>query len=395
MVMNILMINYEYPPIGGGGGVINKILAEELSDRNHITIITSKFANQRAYEICDNIEIFRVPVIFRNNQNAATILSMLSFFPTSLWRGNRLLKTRRFDIIHSWFAIPSAPSGYFLARKFRLPHVLSLLGGDIYDPSKRLSPHRTPLLHGTVKKMVQGSDVVIGMSSDIITRAHRHFRITRDITLIPHSITRPVFTPRTRAELGYAPEDILLVTVGRLVPRKAVQDLMVVVRALRNPNVKLLIVGDGPERPALEAKAVALQVAEQVHFLGNVSEDLKYQLLNVSDVYVSTTQHEGFGLVFLEAMATGLPVVSYDNGGQVDFLINGKTGFLVALNDLDSFIKNTEILCNNKEKRNKVGDFNIEYIEQYFVENCANKYQEIYENITQNVPYREEVLITR
>jgi glycosyltransferase involved in cell wall biosynthesis len=388
------MFNYEYPPLGGGGGVINKLLAEALSAENNITLVTSRFLDQQAYEICNGVEIFRVPVCFRNNQNAATILSMLSFFPSSLWTGHRLLKTRRFDLIHSLFAIPSAPSGFLLARKYRIPHVLSLLGGDVYDPSKRLSPHRTPLLHTVVERIVNGSDIVIGMSSDIVARAHTYYDITREIVLIPHSIARPVFAPKTRQELGYAPEEIILVTVGRLIPRKAIQDLLLVVRALHDPRIKLLIVGDGPERRTLEACAKAMQVSEQVRFLGNVSGETKYQLLNIADIYVSSTQHEGFGLVFLEAMASGLPIVSYDNGGHVDFLINYKTGFLVKLNDTSSLTEHIRELCGNADLRRNMGEFNKRYVEDYYVENCAKKYQELYDGISRNVSSKKDVLMT-
>jgi glycosyltransferase involved in cell wall biosynthesis len=392
--MNILMINYEYPPLGGGGGVINKLVAEELTKRNSITLITSKFADQKPHEVCNGVEIFRVPVLCRHNQNAATILSMLSFLPTSFWTGRRLLQTRRFDLVHSLFAVPSAPSGFLLAKTFRLPHVLSLLGGDIYDPSKRLSPHCTPLLHATVQKMVNGSDAVTGMSADIIERAQAYYNITRDITLIPHSITRPAFTPKTRVELGYAPEEILLVTVGRLVPRKAVQDLLAVLCNVHNTQVKLLVIGDGPERPTLEAIAQAMHVAEQVDFLGNVSDETKYQVLNIADIYVSTTQHEGFGLVFLEAMATGLPIISYNNGGHIDFLNDYKTGFMVNLNDKEEFNKRAKELCEDTNLRHRMGNFNKERVKDFYIEKCAEKYEDLYEKALEGSSHQPVVLVS-
>src|SRR5688500_16440383 len=116
--MNVLMLNYEYPPLGGGGGVFNQQLAEELSQQNQITLITSRFGAQPSYEIQRGVEIFRVPVLLRRNPNSATLLSMFSFFPTSLRTGYRLLHTRPFDLIHSMFAIPSAPSGFLLAKRF-------------------------------------------------------------------------------------------------------------------------------------------------------------------------------------------------------------------------------------------------------------------------------------
>jgi glycosyltransferase involved in cell wall biosynthesis len=377
--MNVLMLNYEYPPLGGGGGVVNQQLAEELSQNNQVTLITSQFGDQPSHEIRGGVEIFRVPVLLRRNPNAATLLSMFSFFPTSLRTGYTLLHTRPFDLVHSMFAIPSAPSGFLLAKRFRLPHVLSILGGDVYDPSKRLSPHRAPLLHATVKKLLADSDRVIAMSSDIVARAVTHYGVTRQIDMIPHGIRPPLFAPKTRADLGYHRDAILLTTVGRLIPRKAVHELLAIVREVANPKVHLVIIGDGPERPKLEALAKGWQVAERVHFLGNVSDEAKFQVLNIADIYLSSTQHEGFGLVFLEAMAVGLPIVSYDNGGQVDFLVDDKTGFLVKLGDHQTLVQRTQTLIDNGALRQRIGQFNRRHVEDYYIATCGRKYQVLYD----------------
>ncbi len=384
--MKILMLNYEYPPLGGGGGVINKLLAEELSKHHALTLITSQFGQLPAYETLHNVEIYRVPVFMRGNQNWASLPSMLSFFPMSLRTGWRLLRQGSFDLIHSMFAIPSAPSGYLLAKRYRRPHVLSLLGGDIYDPSKTLSPHRTPILHATVKQMINRSDAVIGMSTDVVQRAVEYYDVRRPIKIIPHAIKRPQFMPKTRGTLGFKSSDTLLVTVGRLVPRKAVHELIKTVRDLQNPSIQLLVVGDGPERPNLEKCAVAFDVISQVHFLGNVNDEVKFQLLNIADLYVSSTQHEGFGLVFLEAMAVGLPIVCYDNGGQVDFLRDEQTGFLVKLGNHPLLTQRIQILCDQVELRQQMGEWNQQHVEHFYIESCAQHYQRVYESLVRPSP---------
>jgi glycosyltransferase involved in cell wall biosynthesis len=376
--MNILMMNYEYPPLGGGGGVFNKHLAEELTGSNNITIITSQFSSEHRHEIINNIEVIRVPVLARKNQNAASIISMLSYFPSSWWAGYQLLKKRRFDIVHSMFAIPSAPSGLLLAKKFHMPHVLSLLGGDIYDPSKSLSPHKTPLLHYTVSKMLNDSDRVVALSSDIKVRATQHYNVSKEIDVIHLGIPKPIFTKKTRNDLNFKPDDILLVTVGRLIPRKALQDLINVVKILDNPAMKLIVIGDGPEKTRLEKFAKSLGIREKILFQGHVSDNEKFQLINISDIYVSSSQHEGFGIVFLEAMMSGLPVVCYDNGGQSDFLIDQKTGFLVNQGDTKLLVKRLNELSENPNLRKQMHQFNSHYIENHHIATCANRYQSLY-----------------
>jgi glycosyltransferase involved in cell wall biosynthesis len=379
--MNILMMNYEYPPLGGGGGVFNKQLAEELSTNNNVTVITSRFHEQKPYEIQNNVEIIRVPVLHRNDQSAASVLSMLSYFPSSLFEGYKVLKKRPFDLVHSIFAIPSAPSGLALARKFSIPHVLSILGGDIYDPSKNLSPHDTPLLRHTVKKMLHESDEVVSLSSDIKERACEHYEVSRNIHVIHLGIPKPSFSKKTKSSFHLKDDDVLLITIGRLVRRKALQDLIKVIHYLEKPNVKLIVVGDGPEKPKLETLTSSLNLTDRVLFFGYLTDEEKFQLLDISDIYVSSSLHEGFGIVFLEAMASGLPVVCYDNGGQTDFLIDEKTGFLVNLGNLELLTERIGELCTSAAYRKKMGSFNLQHVRQFYIDSCCEQYQTIYQTV--------------
>ena len=94
------------------------------------------------------------------------------------------------------------------------------------------------------------------------------------------------------------------------------------------PALHLVIVGTGPEFERLKGVTVRAGLANRL-FTGSVSEERKWQILHSADIYASTTMHEGFGLVYLEAMAAGLPVITCDRGGQVDFLRDGETGFLI------------------------------------------------------------------
>jgi len=341
------------------------------------------------------VKILRVPVLFRRNQSAASLVSMLSFFPSSLKAGCSLLRTRGVDLIHSMFAVPSAPSGLLTSRMFGLPHVVSILGGDVYDPTKRLSPHRIGPLRVVVKNVLEKSNQVIGMSSDIVQRARQYYKITRDITVIPHAIKKPVFETVSRAQLGFSQNEVLLVTIGRLVPRKRVPDLFQALSRI-DRKARLVIVGDGPERQKLEGLSASLGVSERVTFMGYVDERTKLRALRAADLYVATPQHEGFGLVFLEAMAAGLPIVSYNNGGQVDFLEEGKTGYLVDVGDTDTLARRIGQLCEDRQTRKSMGEFNLQAVQKYLIENCADRYEAVYESVVSQpaagVTYQPDVV---
>jgi glycosyltransferase involved in cell wall biosynthesis len=372
----ILIVTYEYPPLGGGGGVIFRDLAEELARSLEVTVLTSGRPGLAPRERRGNLEVVRTRVAMRKADSTASHASMLSFFPSSMYAGLRLLRERRFDLVHTSFAIPSGPSGLLLARLFRLPHVLSLHGGDVYDPSKALSPHRTPLLKQTVRRVIHGSDRVVAQSSDTRDRACSIYG-DRQVDCVPLAVRRPSFDRLPRAALGLDLEEdhFVLVTVGRLIPRKGLDQLIEIVSQLDAPRVRLVVVGEGPEREALEAKA--RDAGDAVRFTGFVSQERKWQILAASDLYVSTSLHEGFGLVFLEAMEVGLPVVCYDRGGQVDF-VSDEVGRLVPIGEAKQFRDEIRSLASNPELRARLGEAGKLVAADYSIQRYAERYREIY-----------------
>jgi glycosyltransferase involved in cell wall biosynthesis len=152
---------------------------------------------------------------------------------------------------------------------------------------------------------------------------------------------------------------------------------------LGGARATLLLLGDGPLAPELRSRAARLGLGGRVRFAGLVAETVKFELLAAADVYVSTSQHEGFGLVFLEAMASGLPIVCYDRGGHTDFLADGETGGVVPLNALDAFVASCKALIESPERRAAVGRANRARAEVFFIDRCAERYEELFESVIQ------------
>jgi glycosyltransferase involved in cell wall biosynthesis len=206
------------------------------------------------------------------------------------------------------------------------------------------------------------------------------YGVRRDVGLIPLGIERPPRVPHaSRAQFGIPNDAFVLVTIGRLVARKATTRLIDTFAATSLRDAHLLIVGDGPDRDAIVQRAAERGIANRVHLLGQVSDAEKHAALAVADAFVTTSQHEGFGLVFLEAMAFGLPIVCYDRGGQTDFLATGETGFVVHLNDEPAFTAALLELHDDAESRRALGARNRERVEQYFIDTCARRYEEVFE----------------
>jgi len=386
--MRILTINYEYPPLGGGGGTFTRDVLEEISKKGHeITVLTTHHKSLLKKETVNGVKIIRVPVFFRTKLEVANILSMLSYFPSSLLKALFSLRRREIDIINTHFAVPSGPTGFVLSKLWGIPNVLTLHGGDIYDPCKKLSPHKNFPLLKTVQYVLRTADLVVAQSSDTKNNAYQYYKVNRSIDTIPLGIKKPDFSRKSRTDFNLEPGMPVFCTIGRLIKRKNIDDVLQVLSQLKNQHsFQFLIIGEGPERSHLEALTQQLGLNNNVRFYGNVTDEVKFQLLDLSDYYLSTALHEGFGLVFLEAMSLGLPVICYNRGGQTDFLVNEKSGFLIEVGDRKSFHQKITYLIQNDETRRRMSEHNKETVKDYYIEACAEQYLNLFKKALEKKP---------
>jgi len=378
VILRILFCNFEYPPLGGGGGVINALLAEELAKKHDVTVLTSRCMGLPEESTENGVRIIRLAVMLRKQQSAASLVSLLSYVVNGLIQSGRLSQKHAFDVINTHFVLPTGPVGQRLATIAGIPNVLSLHGGDLYDPSKFLSPHRHLIFRVMVRRLLQQATTVVAQSSNTIQNAHKYFIKDLPVELIPLGISRPRSVKGNRNNYNLADDEIVLITVGRLVARKGLQQLIDIFSKLENERVRLVIIGSGPEEHVLKNIANEHNVRSRIIFSGQIDEQEKLELLDIADIYVSTSQHEGFGLVFLEGMAAGLPVVCYDHGGQTDFLEDGATGFIVKLNDTDEFRTRLTRLIDDSRMRDRMSTENLRRVEEYYIENCAQKYEDLF-----------------
>jgi glycosyltransferase involved in cell wall biosynthesis len=349
------------------------LLAEELAQRHTVTVLTSQGPGLAREETRNGVRIVRVPV-GRKHRATASLPSMFGYMLRGRRVGRQLVATERYDVINTHFVLPSGPVGDALAR-CGIPNVLSVHGGDLYDPSKWTSPHRHPALRWWVRALLERADAVIAQSSDTLGNARQFYSPQLQAEVIPLGIKRPPTVAAPRQSYGFRDDDVVLITVGRLVARKAIDQVIAAIAAPELAKAHLLVIGDGPLEPELRAQAAQLGVDHRVRFLGHVSEIEKYRLLCMADIFVSTSQHEGFGLVFLEAMACRLAIVCYDRGGHTDFLESGVTGDVVRLNDRAAFARACHRLVLDRSAREQAGAENLRRVQQYLIDRCAERYE--------------------
>ncbi len=370
----VLILNYEYPPLGGGGGRVSHSLARGFVGRGMaVDVVTSRYGDLASRETMDGVRVYRVPILGRREQQTATFVSMFSYLAPALVAAAHLCRHRRYDFINTHFVLPTGPLGVVLAALFRRPNVLSIHGGDIYDPSKKSSPHRSALFRLMVRFLLNRSDRIVAQSNNTRENAVRFYHPARPIAVIPLPYEPFSFTPVSREALGLRKDRKYLVSVGRLVKRKGFEYL---IRALENleEDVEVLIIGDGREHHALVELTEGLGLQRRVHFLGQVSEREKFRFLACADVYVLSSLHEGFGIVLQEAMQVGLPVVATNHGGQVDLIGDGLNGILVAPRDAGAIAKAAARLLENHDLRERMGARNRADIRKYSIDVIVDRY---------------------
>lgn len=396
--MKILIFNFEYPPLGGGGGIATKYIAEELALSHQVHVITSRPSRKlkdwnegkpSSAPVVNGVYVHRVPVWGRTSLAVASLLSMITFVPSAWWKARKLVKEYQFDVINAQFVIPSGVPAGWIARHYHIPMVLSFIGGDLFDPTKGVSPHRHWLLRNIIRGIANQAAVCTAISHDTKRRAVDMHKVTKEIIVINLGILAKAHTgQKKRAELGLPDGVPLFVSLGRLIPRKGYGYLLEALAKTKTGH--LAIMGDGPLLGELKKKAYELGVSDRTHWLGYVSEEDKVNVLDVADGFISASEHEGFGIVFLEAMESGLPIIATWEGGQTDFLVQERNALLVAPKNGLALAEAMSRLMNERALGRKMGEINKQAVKGFYWPKVGQRYEEVLQKCSQ-----ERRLLTR
>jgi glycosyltransferase involved in cell wall biosynthesis len=375
------MLMLQFYPLTGGYETQSLLIARELVRRRvPVQVVTRRFAKLRRHEVYCDIPVHRVRAVGDGHLGAVTYM-IASFVSLARIRG-------RVSVLFS-NRLSSGIAASIIGRILGKPVLCRLTSGDEVERARLLTTWygRVKLfcLRGGVDCFVALTQKIENDLKAVGIPAERIVRISNGVELVPRRYDREAIC----RELDLEPRARVVVFVGRLAPEKGVDLLLrawpgVVAAA---PDARLLVVGDGAERPILEAAARQLGITGSVRFVGSQTDVFRFHA--VSDVFVLPSRREGISNALLEALSLGLPAVVGDDrfGGNRELVGDGQNGFVVPREDVPALRDALLRLIGDADLRTRMGQCARERVARTAaIERIAERYAEVCERLTRGLP---------
>jgi len=366
-------------PTFGGSGIVATELGKALADKGHEVHFIAYRQPVRLSQEMNNVVFHEVRV---------ADYPLFEYPPYELSLACKLfdvVKYEKLDLLHVHYAIPHAYVAYLTKQMLAeegitIPVVTTLHGTDITLVGK------SPALSPAVSFSINHSDVVTAVSDSLKEETLDFFSIRKEIKVIPNFIDFDLHDYNFDKDLHFhfAPNgEKILVHISNFRPVKRVPDVIRIFAKVREQMpVKLLMVGDGPEREIAEYLCRDLGYCDDVKFLGKTKDVSR--ILAISDLFVLPSEKESFGLVALEAMAAGVPVVSSDTGGLANVNINGETGYTSSVGNVEKMAKDAIFLLSDEVAYRKFSERAYEVAKRYDISKVLPLYEAAYKEALGN-----------
>ncbi len=351
--MRILMLNNEFPPLGGGTGTVNRALLTRWARVPNLEIDLVTSAVGRAYQqekFAERVHLHFVPV---NNQNLhhSSNRELLRYAARALPYALELHRAKKYDFVFAWSAVPAGAVALALKKIAGLPYLVRVCGPDIPGFEERYSSLYL-LLSPMIRATWRGATHVIAKCDDEAKMIQR-VDVRVPVSIVANGVDTDAFTVANIPDGGV----LRLLCVARLIERKGQHHLIQAVRRLREEgmDVTLDLVGTGDAQSANEQLARALEVAERVKFVGYVPREKIAQQYANAHVFVLASYNEGMSVATLEAMAAGLPLVVTRTPGTKELVQENGNGLLFDWGDVDALTAHLKGLALNRGKAREMG----------------------------------------
>ena len=374
--MNILMLNYEFPPIGGGAAEAHQCLLRQYAGRAnlHVQVLTSAPRPGVVSEkFSENITIHRVGV-HKKDLHFWRRSEVIEWLLRAGFHYRRLLRENRYDLVHAFFGFPT---GWLCYRNTGgLPYVISLRGSDVPGQHARFQLEYkvlAPVFRAIWKKAA----ALVACSEGLKNRA-LHFLPSASIDVIPNGVEMDRFHP---AQAGQKPDTLRLLTVGRLSVTKRVEMLVDAVEILHKEGRRLhfTIVGGGAVEPQLREMVLRKNLGNIVEITGRTDPEDMPQIYRQADVLISASMQEGMSNAMLEAMASGLPIVTTRCEGLEELIADN--GIIVEPANAGSIAAAVKKLADDPQLCRQMSLAARKRAEQFSWSRAAEQYLALYERL--------------
>lgn len=370
--MNVMLVVDAFLPHSGGARVYYYNLYKRLAhDFGHqVTIVTKKVPGWQEFDEVESRGNLRV--IRRGAPLKTWKYHELPKIAVTMTEALRVLATQSVDVIHAGDMFPPGVAAVWLKRLTAKPFLMFLHGDELAQIElRRHQPRIRDIILRNASAVVAANEFARKKAIETGLDADKVHVVTPGVDL---ERFRPEPPPADLARRYGVGGKVVLLTAARLAPKKG---HATVIRALarilpRNPDVRYLIAGDGPERERLEALTRTLGLQHAITFMGDVPNHVLGDVYNLSDIFVMANRRvsggdlETFGMVFIEANATGKPVIGGRSGGALEAIEHGRTGFLVDPDDEEDFARTMELLITNEDLRKRMGSEGLRRVRSQF-----------------------------
>jgi len=343
----ILIFSTAYFPFVGGAEIAIKEITDRLSGDFDFDIITAKLdSSLLSKEKVGEVTVYRIGW-------GVPLLDKLFLPYIGAWKTWQLHKNNNYICFWGVMASFASGSAYivnifrWIVGKKKVPMVLTLQEGD---SEKHFKFKRFGLIDFSWRLALNRTDILTAISNYLIERSKK-LGFEGKSFLIPNGVSVELFSPVKHRVFDRA--GVVLITTSRLVEKNAVGDIIKSLKFLPD-SISLKVLGTGALENSLKLLASSLQLEERVEFLNHVSYEDVPKHLRGADIFIRPSLSEGFGNSFIEAMASGLPVIATPVGGIVDFLEDGETGLFCKVKDPESIARAVERLVSDESLRNKI-----------------------------------------
>ncbi len=361
----LLLLNYEFPPLGGGASQATYCMVRELRQQGYSVDVLTASANGRRYvESLDGARIYRVRS-WRRGIHDAGLWGVASYLWFAYLELRRLMRTTEYDLAHFYFALPTGILALYWRNRTRKPYVVSLRGSDVpgYDSENLMLQILHRILRPNSRKILGRAAHVVANSRSLCTLALRSYP-DLPISVITNGIDTTSYFPGKKRIFG--DQRVRALSVARLVKRKGLKTMLRAMARVRAAQATLDVAGDGPLLDELKQLAVELGMESKVKFLGALGRDELKRAYQRADFFILPSLSESFSMSLLEAMASGLPVIASNVGGIPELVNPDENGILVAPGDAEALSTAVERMARSPRLRKIYGDNNRAKVEAQY-----------------------------